>query len=159
MLENSVKNKRKNLYLDPNLFNSIFKSHSYLKSLSRRVPVYPSTPTFPNINLTKTIKFLPVVSNVCDKNGCNKYLRLNLKLINTNFKSNSYLTSLFCRCPVNPSNPLFPQYQYYKNNQKFTCCFKCHWKMAAIIFTSTLIPLVRDINQVLIWHHFPVVAW
>ena len=36
-------------------------------SFSRRDPVNPSSHTFPNINLTKTIRNLPVVSNVTKK--------------------------------------------------------------------------------------------
>ena len=35
--------------------------------ISGRGPVTPSTPFFPNINLTKTIKNLPVVSKVTEK--------------------------------------------------------------------------------------------
>ena len=35
--------------------------------LSRHGPVNPSTPTFPNINLTKTIRNLSAVSNVAEK--------------------------------------------------------------------------------------------
>ena len=54
-------------YLQPKPLNAASKSHSYLISLSRRCLVNPSTPTFPNINLTITIENLPVVSNVTEK--------------------------------------------------------------------------------------------
>ena len=43
------------------------KLFSNLTSLSRRGPVNPSTNNFPNINLTRTITNLPVVSNVTKK--------------------------------------------------------------------------------------------
>ena len=35
-------------------------------SIFRRGPVTPSTPTFPNINLTKATKKVPIVSNVTE---------------------------------------------------------------------------------------------
>ena len=60
--------------------------------------------------------------------------------------------------PGNSVNPHFSQYKSYKSNYKFTCCFKCHWKMAAIISICTIITLMKDRNHFLIWRHFPVVA-
>ena len=44
----------------PYTFHIIYKSISYLMSLSRRGPVKQSNPTFYNINMTKTIRYLVV---------------------------------------------------------------------------------------------------
>ena len=48
----------KSLYLHSKTYNMVLKRNLYLTSLSRRVPVNLSTPTFPNINLTETITTL-----------------------------------------------------------------------------------------------------
>ena len=60
------------IYFHLKPFNTTFKSHSYLMSLSRRGSVNPSTSTFPNINPTKTITNLPVAPKICKspKYGC-----------------------------------------------------------------------------------------
>ena len=53
-----------NLYYHPFNLLKEKKLFFYLMSLSCRGPVNTSTSTFPNINFTKTIQNLPVVSNV-----------------------------------------------------------------------------------------------
>ena len=67
--------------------------------------------------------------------------------------ANQILMSIFRCGPLNPSTLTFS-----KNNYKFTCYFENQWKMAAIISTSTLIPLMWVTNHFLIWHHFPIVT-
>ena len=52
--------------------------------------------------------------------------------------------------PGKPVNPQFSQYQSYKNNYIFTCCFKCHQKMAGIISITTHSVFLREINCFLI---------
>ena len=42
------------------------------------------------------------------------------------FKSSSHLTLISCRCPVTLSTHTFSQYQFYKNDDKFTYCLKNH---------------------------------
>ena len=105
MLENSIKNEYKNLYLHFKLFNTNFKSNSYLVSLFCRHPVNPSTTFFPHINLTKTIRSLPVVL-MSLKNGCNN-LYYHPYTFDERYKSISYLTSLSRHSPVNPSSSTF----------------------------------------------------
>ena len=56
----------KNLCLYPKSFHITLKPNSYLMSISRRGPVNPSTPTFPNINLTKPIKNLLVILKITE---------------------------------------------------------------------------------------------
>ena len=63
----STKNGCTNLYYHPFSLSKGQKLFFYLTSLSRRDPVNPSTPNFSNINLTRTITNLPVVSNVTKK--------------------------------------------------------------------------------------------
>ena len=63
----SPKNGCNNLYYHPFSLFKRQKLFSYLTSFSRRGPVNRSTPNFPNINLTRTIANLPVVSNVTKK--------------------------------------------------------------------------------------------
>ena len=53
-----------NLYYHPFNLSKGQRLFSYLTSFSRRGPVNTSTPSFTNINLTKTITNSPVVSNV-----------------------------------------------------------------------------------------------
>ena len=60
--------------------------------------------------------------------------------------------------PGKSVNPQFSQYQSYKNNYKFTCCFKCHQKKAVIISITTHSAFLRDRNCFLICRHFPVMA-
>ena len=67
LLGNLVKNGFKNLYFHPKHFKSPFKSNSYLISVSHPGPVNPSTPTFPNINLTKTMRNLLVAGKITEK--------------------------------------------------------------------------------------------
>ena len=56
-----IKDSCKNLYLHPKSFKTTVKSNSYLMSISRRGPITPSTPTFPNIDVTKATENLLVV--------------------------------------------------------------------------------------------------
>ena len=70
-----------------------------------RSPVNPSTPTFPNINLTKAMTNLLFLSKVT-KNGWNN-LYFYPYASDMSYKSFPYPTSL-SRCdPVNPSTPTF----------------------------------------------------
>ena len=89
------------------------------------------------------------------KNGWNN-LHLHSKYFKSTFKSNSYLIVNFLSWPSISVNPHFSQYQSYKNNDKFTCCLKNHWKMVPIISIPSLIPLI--LYHFLIRHHFPLVA-
>ena len=67
LFQMSPKNGCNNLYYHPFSLSKGNKLFSYLTSFSRRGPVNPSTPNFPNINLTRTITNLLVVSNVNKK--------------------------------------------------------------------------------------------
>ena len=55
-----------NLYYHSFNLPKRWKLFSYQTSPSRRGPINTSSPTFPNINLKKTITNLPVVSNVTE---------------------------------------------------------------------------------------------
>ena len=57
------KRLKKSLFY-PKVSKIIFKSNLYLMSIFHRGQVTPSSPFFPNTNLTKTIGNLLVVSNV-----------------------------------------------------------------------------------------------
>ena len=63
----SPRNGWNNLYHHPFSLSKGHKLFSYLTSLSLRGPVNPLTVNFPNINLTRTITNLPIVSNVTKK--------------------------------------------------------------------------------------------
>ena len=63
----SPKNGCNNTYYYPFTLSKGPKLFSYLTSFSRRGSVITSTPNFPNINLTRTITNLPVVSNLTKK--------------------------------------------------------------------------------------------
>ena len=67
LFQKFLKNGFNNLYFDPYTFNMIYKSFSYLTSLSRRGPVNPSTSTFGSINLAKTMTNLLVVWKIDKK--------------------------------------------------------------------------------------------
>ena len=123
----------KNLYLHSKTYIIGLKWNLYLTSLSRRGPVNQLTQTFHNISLIENL-MIP--------------WRFKYKQLHVNFLS----------WPSKSANPGFPQYQRYKNSYKFTSCFENHWKIAAIISISTIMPLMRDKNHFLIWRHFPVVA-
>ena len=70
LLWNSTKNGHKKPYWHPKFFKIIFKSDSYLMLISRRGPVTPSTPTFPNTNNNKQLKIY-LLFQKSQKNGCN----------------------------------------------------------------------------------------
>ena len=101
-------------------------------SIFRRSPVNPSTRTFPNINLTKTIKNLLGVSKIIE-NSCNNFY-FHLYTIDMSYKSFSYLTS----SSVKSVNPNFRQYQPDTKNGKFNCCLEIQPEMAAKISISTV---------------------
>ena len=63
----SPKYSRNNLNYHPFRLSKLQKLFSYLTSLSRCGPLNLSTPNFHNINLTRIITNLPVVSNVTKK--------------------------------------------------------------------------------------------
>ena len=67
LLKKPLKNGCNHLYLPPNTFNMSLRSFSYLVSISWGGPVNPSTSTFPNINLTKTIKYLLTVWKITEQ--------------------------------------------------------------------------------------------
>ena len=127
-----------------------------LTSLSRRGPVNPSTPTFANINLTETMTNLIVPWKFSQKRTQESLFAP--KSFNTTFKSHSYLMLLSRRGSVNPVNPHFSQYQSYKNNYKFTYCFKCHQNMVVINSITFHVTFQKDRYCFLIWRHLPVEA-
>ena len=67
LFQTFLKNGFNNLYFHPYTFNMIYKSFSYLTSLSRRGPVNPSTSTFGSINLAKTMTNLLAVWKINKK--------------------------------------------------------------------------------------------
>ena len=94
----SLKNGCNNLYLPNKHFEITVKLNSYLTQTFYHGLVNPSTLTFPNINLKKTVENLYVVSNVTEKICNNIYLLV--KVFHRSPKSNSYLMSISCRAPV-----------------------------------------------------------
>ena len=92
-----------------------------------------------NQSYRKNFKF-----TCCFKNGWKMAAIISICTLNPKltFKPNSYLSSIFRRGPVHPLNLILIKTNLTKKNYKFTCWFKIHWKMAAIIFISTLIPLI-----------------
>ena len=140
-----MKNGSENIYLHPKPFNNTVNLSWYLMSLSRRDPVNPSTSSFRNINLTKIVRNLPVVSNVLGcKNECdNLYLYNNLFKITLNL--NSYLTSIFCCGLLNPST------------LEIYILFQMLLKKTAIISICFLRSFIEAQSQIHIWCRFPVV--
>ena len=67
LLGNSVRNGNKNPFLLPKHFQFFFKANSCLMSISRLGRVNPSAPTFPNINLRKTINNFLVILKITEK--------------------------------------------------------------------------------------------
>ena len=119
-------------------------------SICRRGPVNLSIPTFPNINLTKTIT-THLLFGKSLKNDCNKFY-FHPFTFNMSCKSFSYLKSLSRRSPGKFINPNFRQYQSDKSNDKFTCCLQIPVKMAKIMSICTL-------NPIHIRLQLPVVPW
>ena len=152
MLKNLIKNGCRNLCMHLKPFKIIFKPNSYLMSIFRRSPVNPSTRTFPNINLTKTIKNLLGVSKIIE-NSCNNFY-FHLYTIDMSYKSFSYLTS----SSVKSVNPNFRQYQPDTKNGKFNFCLEIQPEMAAKISISTVNLLKSPSNQIHVWCQFPVVV-
>ena len=55
--------------------------------------------------------------------------------------------------PGKPVNPNFPQYQSYRNNDKFNSCLEIQSKTDARISVFTLKPLTLPSNQIQIQIH------
>ena len=89
LFQMSLKNGCNSLYLHNKLFEITLKPNSYITSIFCHGLVYPSTLTFPNINLKKTVENIYVVSNVTEKSCNNLYLLV--KVFHRSSKSNSYL--------------------------------------------------------------------
>ena len=155
-LKNSIKISCKNLYYNPKPFRIIFKSNSYLMSVSHRGPVNPSASTFPNINITKTIKNLLVISKIIKK-----------WLKNSLFPSSNlwyefqiiFLSDVTLPWRHGKSvNPNFRQCQFDRHNDKLNCCLGSQSKIVARISIYTLSSLKLFSNQIHIWCQFPVVT-
>ena len=100
-----LKNGYNHLYLLKKIYYRSSKSNSYLISISIRGLVNVSTPTFSNINLTKTTTNLLLLGNSIKVESNNLYLQP--KPFEITLKSSSYLTSV-SRCdPVILSTPTF----------------------------------------------------
>ena len=106
MLENFIRNERKNLYLHLKPFNTNFKSNSYLLSLFCRCPINPSTPFFQISILQKPLQVY-LLFQISMKNGCNNFF-FHLYTFDERYKSVSYLTSLSRRGPVTATTHTFP---------------------------------------------------
>ena len=113
-----------NLCLHPKFLKIIFEPNPYLKSISCRSPVNPSTHTFPNNNLTRTIKNLLVVSNITEK-WQQEFL---FTLVYLWYELEIILLSevTFPSWPGKSINPNFWQYQSDRNNDKLTCCLEIY---------------------------------
>ena len=96
-------------------------------SISRHAPVNPSTPTFLNINLTKTRKNLLIVWKITEK-VCN-ILHALRKFFLRNSKSNSYLMSISRRGPVNLSFPTFGNINLTKTITNLLVAWKYNQKL------------------------------
>ena len=130
MLGNPIKNGCKNLYLFPKPYRITFILKSYVMSSSCCGPVNPSTPTFPNINFTKATRNLLFISKITKKWLQESlfpllFLWYDLEII---FKSFSYLTSLYCRDPVNPSTPAFGNIYIIETTINLIVACKFHQK-------------------------------
>ena len=160
MLRNSIRNGCKNLYfaLKKYLQTKFISDVNFPPWLGKSV-----NPNFwqyqPNRNNDKFTCSLEIQSNIteiitiCTLNP----LKVPLNQIHIWYQ---FPVNVKLPWPSKSVHPHFSQYQSYKNNGKFNCCFQNHWKMAAIISVSTLacIPLIWVKNHFLIWRHFPVVG-
>ena len=106
MFQKSIKNGFNDLYIHPNVISRRLKSNSYLRSISAISSINSSTPNLCNVNLTQIMAELLVASTSLKK-SCNN-LYLHCKVFQMNRKSNSYMTSISCHSPVNPSILIFP---------------------------------------------------
>ena len=139
----SLKNGCNNFYLRNRLFKITLKPNSYLTSFFCHGLVNPSTLTFPNINLRKTVENLYVVSNVTEKSCINLYLlKLKVKFI-SDVKFSSW--------PGKSVNPNFWQYQSEWSSDKFICCLEIQSKNAEIISISTLNPARFGFHCIFNW--------
>ena len=124
-----------------------------MTSLSRRGSVNPSTPTFGKISLTKTMIQLTVPWK-CSQKQIQESLFAPQTL--SHYLQVTFISDVtFPSWPSKSVNPQFSQYQSYKNNYKFTCCFKCHQNMAVKTSITTHSTFLRDRNCFLIRRHFP----
>ena len=117
-------------------------------SISRFGPVNPSTPIFPNTNLTKIIKNLLFQKPL--KNGCN-----NLYFYPYAFDESKTDFRIWRHFPVSwfgkSINANFPQYESERKNKKFNCCLKTQSETAARISICSLNTLNLPSNQIHIW--------
>ena len=87
--------------------------------ISSCVPVNPSTLTFPNTNLRKTIGNLLVVLKIAEK-WLNNLYYISLMRIKIIF----LFDVSFSVWPGNSVSPNFPQYQPERHNNKFNYCLE-----------------------------------
>ena len=109
-------------------------------SIFCRGPVNPSTPTFPKINLTKTMTF-----NRCFE----KHTKMAAIISISTFIPLMWVADYFLSHITFPSRP-FRQYQSDRNNEKFDSCLEIQLEMAARISVCTLNPLKLSSNQIYI---------
>ena len=111
--------------------------HICLQFFVRRGPVKPSNPNFLNINLTKRVTNLLVISKF-NQNWLQQFSPLYLwHEVEIIFLSGITFL-LWLRKSVNPN---FWQYQSDRNNEKFNCCLEIQSEIAEIISICTLNPL------------------
>ena len=132
--------------MHPKPIRNTLKSNSYLTLIFRRGPVNSSSPIFPNINFTKTMTNLLVVSKITEK-----WLQLSLfpllyllYELQVIFLFDVTFTSWLGKSV----NPNFRQYQSDRNNNKFNCCLRNYSEMATRISICTLNPLKLRSNQI-----------
>ena len=132
-------------------YNISLKWNLYLTSFACRGPVNLSTPTFGNINLTERMTNLIVAWKFNKK----KSARVSTCTLNT-LKQHSNQIHIWCQflavAQLLRQPPHF-QVTILKKN-KFTCCFRNHRKMAAIISITALILLMKGKNHFLIWWQY-----
>ena len=104
-LGSSIKNVCTNLNLHHKPLKTTLKWNSCVMSISCCRPVTLSSPTFPNIYLTKTTKNLPFVSNVTEKMAAIISISTLTPLMRD--KNHFLIWHHFPSLLVNPSNPTF----------------------------------------------------
>ena len=107
LFQKSLKKGCDNLYFHLCISAERQTSFSRLASLSRRVSVNPSIPTFDNINLTEAMIVIFLLLGNSIKNNC-KNLYFQPKPFKITFKSSWHLTSISLRFLVTQSTDTFP---------------------------------------------------